>query len=123
MGKVFTEEMAQRYSDLSKFDVIIRHSKVVGTTFRPQDHIELVQTGDFLVILPEIGNPHDEFACRVMHDITGNHVGYISRDISREVWENATNGDLYVAKAEVTGEQFENKGLNLMIRHLKRKAQ
>lgn len=113
---VLTEELLSRYSKAKKKEF---HTAVVGVTFRDPEHIAEVSNGDFGVLSPDLENQYDKHAVAVVHDKSGNKVGYIKRELNQEIWENITkNGDLYVVRFTRTGgpeEGKENVGLNLHV--------
>ena len=124
---VITEDLLVRYHP-DTVDIEVFHSKVVGTSFRknaagePLD-LSFVQDGDFVLIEAEIGNPHDEFACRVVHNETETHMGYLPRETARDVHDGSTRkGFLYIGRVTVTGKDKANRGYNLQIRCLKPKT-
>jgi hypothetical protein len=119
---VIAEDMLTKFP-LDKTNISEFTTKVVGLTFRDPKHVDAVETGDVMYIQAEIGNEHDATACMVIHNETGNHVGYLSKDFSKIVWNNImTRGDLYIAKAEVTGgTEDKQKGINLLVKHLRLK--
>lgn len=94
------------------------YSSVVGTTFRDQAHVQAVEDGDFALLSPELDNKYDSTAVAVIHNNTGNIIGYIKRELNTDIWNNIVkNGDLYVCKITKTGgtESKPNIGFNLNI--------
>jgi len=91
------------------------NTKVVGTTFRDPDVIESVETGEFFVLLPELDNEHDDNAVMVVRNNDNAHVGYISRELNKTIKESILNGDRFLARSTVTGQDKENKGINLLV--------
>jgi len=121
---VITEDLLKKYP-LDRCEISEFNTKVVGTSFRDAKDIDAVEDDDWVLIVPEIDNPYDPFACMVIHDKTNAHIGYLSKvnsigsNLSEEVCKNIKNGDLYVGKVETTGgTQGKTKGLNLNIRRL-----
>ena len=118
--KLLTEELLLKYP-LEKCDISEFHTKVNGTSFRNPDHIAKVNDGDYVMLVRDPMNA-DPNAVMVMHDSTGNHIGYIPKetapDISRNILEY---GDLYVGVVTITGRDKENQGMNLKVKrcHLK----
>jgi len=112
---IITEELLSQYS-LAKRETF--HSSVVGTTFRDQKHIQAVEDGDFALLNPELDNKFDSTAVAVIHNNTGNIIGYIKRELNTDIWTNIVkNGNLYVCKITKTGgtEDKPNIGFNLTI--------
>lgn len=112
---VISEDLLSQYS-MAKRQTF--HSSVVGTTFRNQDHIKAVDDGDFALLSPELDNQYDSTAVAVLHNNTGNIIGYIKRELNTDIWNNIVkNGDLYVCKISKTGgtEDKPNIGFNLTI--------
>jgi hypothetical protein len=112
---VISEDLLSQYS-MAKRQTF--HSSVVGITFRDQDHIKGVQDGDFALLSPELDNKYDSTAVAVLHNNTGNIIGYIKRELNTDIWNNIVkNGDLYVCKITKTGgtEDKPNIGFNLTI--------
>jgi hypothetical protein len=91
------------------------NTKVVGTSFRDKSVIDSVQSDEFFVLLPELGNEHDENAVMVVRNDDGAHVGYISREYNQRIKEQILNGSRFLARSTVTGEGKENKGINLLV--------
>jgi hypothetical protein len=113
--KLLNEELLEKYSDAKRQSF---HTSVVGITFRDQDHIKKVNDGDFAVLIPELENQYDSTAVSVVHNDTGNCIGYIKRDLNKDIWNNIVkNGDLYVCKITKTGgtEDKPNVGFNLTV--------
>lgn len=132
-----SEDVLMKYPP-ERTEVTIFNTKIVGTTFRTQDAlkngqedpIEQIEDGDFIIIRQEIGNPYDEYACQIIHDKTGNHVGYLMKEntvgtqLSEEVWKNISNGDLYLGKITTTGGMNgKQRGFNLEVRRLHLKSE
>lgn len=125
MSGVITEELLKKYSQPNT-KIVTFNTKVVGTSFRNKEDIDAVGDGDYVLIEPEIGNEFDPFACKVIHNDTGSHIGYIMKQntagipLSKEVWENTIRkGDLYIGRVTVTGgENGKQRGLNLQVKHL-----
>jgi hypothetical protein len=124
MGKIITEDLIAKYAP-DMVDVLTFHTKVVGTTFRNPEHLKEVENGDFVLLDPEVGNPADPHAVKVLHDRTGNHIGYVRKEtdngdaLASEVWHNTNfKGHLYVARVQITGAGKENVGFNLEVKHL-----
>lgn len=125
VSEVITEELLLKYAVPNR-QITEFNTKVVGTSFRNPEDIEAVEDGDFVLLDPEVGNPHDPFACRVVHDKTGAHIGYVKKIddagklLSKEIWENTIKlGDLYLGKIEVTGGVAgKAKGFNLTVRRI-----
>lgn len=118
--QVITEELLLKYSNKNTKTEAF-HTKIVGTTFRNQEDLDKIQNGDYVLLDPEVGNPHDPFAVRVLHNNTGNHIGYIKRELNKDIWENTVKlGHLYIAKVEITGgtEDKKTKGYNLTVKHV-----
>lgn len=112
---VISEELLSQYSMAQRQTF---HSSVVGTTFREPEHIKLVEDGDFALLSPELDNKYDSTAVAVLHNNTGNIIGYIKRELNTDIWNNIVkNGDLYVCKISKTGgtEDKPNIGFNLTI--------
>lgn len=113
---VLTEEVLSRYSKAKKREF---KTAAVGVTFRDPAHIDAVNTGDFGLLSPELDNEYDQHAVAIIHNETGNKVGYIKRELNKEIWENiVNNGDLYLIKFTRTGGPEEGKantGLNLHV--------
>lgn len=113
--KLLSEELLEKYSDASRQTF---YTSVVGTTFRDQEHIKKVNDGDFAVLIPELDNKYDATAVCVVHNDTGNCIGYIKRDLNSDIWQNIVkSGDLYVCKIAKTGgtEDKPNIGFNLNV--------
>lgn len=91
------------------------HTKVVGTSFRDQTVIDSVQTGEFFVLLPELDNEHDADAVMVVRNGDSAHVGYVSRDYNKRIKQQILQGSRFIARATVTGQDKENKGINLQV--------
>lgn len=112
---VISEELLSQYSTAKRETF---HSSVVGTTFRDKGHISLVEDSDFALLSPELDNKYDSTAVAVVHNNTGNVIGYIKRELNTDIWNNIVkNGDLYVCKITKTGgtEDKPNVGFNLTI--------
>ena len=112
---LLNEELLEKYADASRQTF---HTTVVGTTFRDQEHIKKVNDGDFAVLIPELDNKYDATAVSVVHNDTGNCIGYIKRDLNSDIWQNIVkSGDLYVCKITKTGgtEDKPNIGFNLTV--------
>ncbi len=95
-------------------------TSVAGITFRDPIDISQVDDGDAGYFEAELDNENDKFAVAIMHDKTGAHVGYVKREINRDIFENITkNGDLYVCRFTRTGNDEANGkpnlGLNLKV--------
>ena len=63
-------------------------------------------------------NKFDSTAVAVIHNNTGNIIGYIKRELNTDIWNNIVkNGNLYVCKITKTGgtEDKPNIGFNLTI--------
>ena len=123
MGKVLNEELLAKYTP-DRVEIKEFNTKIVGTTFRKPEEVALVEDGDFVLVEAEIGNVHDSYAVRVVHDDTGNHIGYMpASDFSKEVWENSVkNGHLFVGRVTKTGGGTKQVGYNLRVRQLIPKA-
>lgn len=109
------EETINRYSGAKRESF---YTVVVGTTFRPADDIASVDDGDFAFLTAELNNEHDKTAVAVVHQKTTNHIGYIKRELNKDIWDNiVNNGDLYVCRIERTGgtESKPNIGFNLNV--------
>lgn len=113
--KLLNEELLEKYVDAKRQSF---YTSVVGTTFRNQEHINKVNDGDFAVLVPELDNQYDANAVSVIHNDTGNSIGYIKRDLNSDIWNNIVkSGDLYVCKITKTGgtEDKPNVGFNLTV--------
>jgi len=113
--KLLNEELLEKYADANRQTF---YTSVVGTTFRDQEHIKKVNDGDFAVLIPELDNKYDTTAVSVVHNDTGNCIGYIKRDLNSDIWQNIVkSGDLYVCKITKTGgtEDKPNIGFNLTV--------
>lgn len=112
---IITEDLLLQYTNAKRQSF---HTSVVGTTFRDPEHIQAVHDGDFALLSPELDNKFDSTAVAVMHNNTGNIIGYIKRELNADIWNNIVkNGDLYVCKITKTGgtEEKPNVGFNLTI--------
>lgn len=122
---VITDELLGKYpDDVREYEDF--YSKINGTTFAVEERkvdFSKVQEGDFVLLQAEIGNPHDDHAVMVIHNISEDHLGYLPKDTAYDVWENIMKrGHLYVGRiSEVTGKGRENQGYNLQVRHIWRK--
>lgn len=113
--KVLNEELLEQYAEAKRQTF---HTSVVGITFRDQEHIKKVNDGDFAVLTPDLDNKFDSTAVSVVHNDTGNCIGYIKRDLNSDIWHNIVkSGDLYVCKITKTGgtEDKPNVGFNLTV--------
>jgi hypothetical protein len=73
-------------------------ANLVGVTFRGADAKEIVKSlnrdsGDLLSFENEPDNPYDSHAVKVIHESTGTHIGYISRENNYEVFQAVKRGD------------------------------
>lgn len=112
---IITEELLERYSSSKRQSF---YTSVVGTTFRDQEHIQAVSDGDYAVLEPELENQYDKTAVSVVHNNTGNVIGYIKRELNSDIWNNIVkSGDLYVCKISKTGgtDEKPNVGFNLTV--------
>jgi hypothetical protein len=119
MSGVITEDLLRKYAT-PKTNIEEFYTKIVGTTFKNKEELDEVDDGDYALLDPEVDNKYDEFAVRVIHDKTGNHIGYISKEMNEKIWKNAIyNGDLYLARITITGNTEEKqRGFNINVRHL-----
>jgi hypothetical protein len=116
--KGITKEQLEQNYEVSVFG-----TKVVGTSFRNQEDIDLVEDNDYIYIEPEENNQYDPNACKVIHDKTGNHIGYIKADLAKDIKQQIKQGDIFIGKAETTGGTVnKQKGINLEIRRIHKKG-
>lgn len=84
-------------------------ANLVGITFRPAEAKEIVkrltrESGTLLSLEAEPDNAYDSRAVKVIHDPTGQHLGYISRENNYDIFQALVDGEeLYI---EIVG--FEN---------------
>lgn len=121
---VITDEMLENYPEnVRKYEDF--NSKINGTTFAISERkvdFSKVQDNDYVLLQAEIGNKYDDHAVMVIHNLSGDHLGYLPTDTAYDVWENIMKkGHLYVAQITVTGKDKENRGYNLKVRHIWRK--
>lgn len=112
---VLTEEALSQFQNAKRQEF---YTAVVGVTFRDKAHIEAVEDGDFAVLSPELNNEYDKTAVAVVHNETGNTIGYIKRELNFDIWENIVKkGNLYVCRIERTGGTADkpNVGFNLRV--------
>jgi len=115
---VLTEDVLNSFKDSKRKEF---HTAAVGMSFVEKshpEHIEAVNNGDWAVLVPQFDNDSDATAVGVIHNETGNRVAYIKRELAGEIWNNVVkNGDLYLAKIQLTGrtEGRENLGMNLRV--------
>ena len=99
----------------------IMHSKVVGVSFEGrQDIIANVVEGDSLILEREPSNAFDPNAIKVMWQ--GKCIGYISRDLARDLSDRMDKGFEYEVKvSETTGGNLDrpNRGVNIEIKVVK----
>lgn len=115
---ILNDEIMAPYANAKKQTF---HTAAVGVTFRDKEHIEAVETGDYVLLSPELDNEYDSTAVAIIHNQTGNKIGYIKRDLNSEIWNNIIkNKNLYIAKVEKTGgtESKPNIGFNLSVMRL-----
>lgn len=112
---IINEELLERYSESKRTTF---HTSVVGTTFREPEHIAAVEDSDYAILVPELENQYDKTAVSVVHNNTGNVIGYIKRELNADIWNNIVkNGDLYLCKITKTGgtQDKPNVGFNLTV--------
>lgn len=112
---VLSEDELNRYSTAKQQSF---HTTIVGTTFRNSEHIDLINDGDFAFLTAELDNKADPNAVVVVHNETGNHIGYIKRELNKDIWNNiVNNGDLYVCRITKTGDTPDKptKGFNIKV--------
>lgn len=126
---LITEELLNKYPD-ERTEITGFFTKVTGTSFREKENpgvLALVNDEDYVLIQPEFGNEYDPHACRVLHNNTGNHIGYLQmvdqagKELSKEVWKNIVQeGDLYIGRVTRTGGTAAKKniGFNLEVKRL-----
>jgi len=109
-----TVEYLQQYQNCEKE---FYHTSVTGSSF-VKEAMEKVRTGDFGYLEPELDNKYDSTAVAVVHDKTGQRVGYVKRELNSDVFRNIKDhGELYVVKFQETGgtEEKPAKGLNMEV--------
>lgn len=112
---VITKETLDAFENAKRQEFF---TAAVGVTFRDKSAIDEVDDGDFALLVPEFDNQYDKTAVSVIHDKTGNSIGYIKRELNLDIWNNIVkNGDLYVCKIKRTGgtEEKPNVGFNLSV--------
>jgi hypothetical protein len=82
---ILNDEMMAPYKNAKRETF---HTAAVGVTFRNKDEIEAVETGDFALLSPELDNEHDSTAVAIIHNLTGNKIGYIKRELNSDIWNN-----------------------------------
>ena len=76
-------------------------TKIVGVTYENDDGasrqalLSECQEGDKLLIVRQPDNPHDKNAVAVIHESTGQQLGFLSRDIARDVAKAIKKGVTY----------------------------
>jgi len=100
------------------------HSKVNGTTFRPDLPWAQLRNGLRLELVREPTNEHDKNAIKVM--FVEYHLGYIPKDTAAKLAPLMDDGAImfYSRITDITGgvEEKENRGINLGI-HFKKKEE
>ncbi len=115
---VITDEVLESYKSAKKKEFF---TAAVGMSFvedENPEYIDAVGNGDFGVLVAQLDNQYDKTAVGVIHNITGNRVAYIKRELASEIWHNIVdNGDLYICKIQLTGRTKgkENLGMNLKV--------
>lgn len=91
------------------------YTKVIGVTFENrQNHIKAMAVGDKVNLLKAKYSDGGD-AVRVM-DNKGNHIGFLSKELSAEIVPSMDRGFLYRASVSaITGREYNNLGVNLCI--------
>jgi hypothetical protein len=82
------------------------HTKVAGVTFEGrQEHIARLKGNEPCRIVPEPTNPHDPNALAVHVAVEGKvlHVGYVPRDLAKQVAPHLDGEAVMVNLLEITG--------------------
>lgn len=71
------------------------YATVVGVSFRGKEAREIVKglttkDGEKLTLVAEPGNEYDDHAVMVFHNPSGVHIGYLSRENNKQVFEELT---------------------------------
>ena len=96
------------------------HTKVVGVTFDDrQTYIKKMKIGDKITLKRDKENQYDPNAIMVIN-YQGNHIGFISKDLSKQMAPNMDKGINYIASVSNISEEGDQKviGVNLVIRQV-----
>ena len=92
------------------------YTKVIGVTFENrQNYIKAMSVGDKVKLVKAKYSNDGGDAVRVM-DGRGNHIGFLSKELSAEIVPSMDTGFLYRATVSaITGREYNNLGVNLCI--------
>jgi hypothetical protein len=101
-------------------NVFFCHSKIAGISFRPNIPWDQLKEGMVICLAREPDNPHDNnaIAYRLIFGGKIHHLGYINKDLAKELAPKMDAGERYYAEiTELTGgvEGKENRGVNVAI--------
>ena len=77
-----------------------------GMNFRPlvaQSIVMELEEGNELLLEREPNNPHDFNAIKVLDPTTGEHLGYVAREVSRDLAPELDSGMIGVCRCLVPG--------------------
>lgn len=92
------------------------YTKVIGVTFENrQNYIRALAVGDKIKLVKAKYSNDGGDAVKVI-DSRGNHIGFLSKELSAEIVPSMERGFLYRASvSSITGREYNNLGVNLCI--------
>ncbi len=92
------------------------YTKVIGVTFENrQSYIKTMSVGDKVDLIKSKYSSDGGNAVKVM-DSSGNHIGFLSKELSAEIVPSMERGFKYRASvSSITGREYNNLGVNLCI--------
>ena len=92
------------------------YTKVIGVTFENrQSYIKTMSVGDKVDLIKAKYSNDGGNAVKVM-DSRGNHIGFLSKELSAEIVPSMERGFKYRASvSSITGREYNNLGVNLCI--------